>query len=98
MNLNLVVQTDQKGQIILPKEVGKALGVGRKTTLKLVFSGGGIYIYPVEDDIFRLGRKNSYLEVLKMTQGSWRGEGWENFRKRRGKIELLASKKRKKLW
>lgn len=37
-----------------------------------------------------------YLEILKRTQGAWVREAWNVLRKKRRKIELAASGKRKK--
>lgn len=42
--------------------------------------------------------ESSYRNILKKTAGKWKGEDWEETRKKRSKIELKASKKNKRAW
>ena len=42
--------------------------------------------------------RSFFLEVLKNTAGSWGGDDWPKTEKRRKKIELAASRKRKRTW
>ena len=39
-----------------------------------------------------------YLKILEETQGAWRRDSWPETEKRRRKIELEASKRRKASW
>lgn len=42
--------------------------------------------------------KSIFLQILEKTRGSWASDDWEKTTKRREKIELQASKKRKQAW
>ena len=97
MKVGIITKTNQKGQIVIPKEIRESLGIDANVALNLVLRGRGIYIYPVEEVITKVERESSYLRILEKTQGSWEKANWKFLRKRR-KIELSASKKRKRKW
>ena len=98
MKVGIIAKTNQKGQVVIPQKMRKALGIEPGTVLNLVLAGRGIYLYPVEEVVTKTERENSYLKILERTQGSWKKEDWQVLRKKRRKIELSASKKRKKKW
>jgi AbrB family looped-hinge helix DNA binding protein len=98
MNIGTITKPNQKGQIVIPKEYREELGIDSNRFLNLVLRGRGIYIYPVVDVVIDSGNQSSYLKILERTQGSWLNDDWNISRKRRKKIELKASKKRKRLW
>jgi len=98
MNLGNILTTNDKGQIVIPKEMRKALGINPDIALNLTLRGNGIYIYPIEEVITKLESESSYLSLLEKTKGSWEQEDWQGTRKIRRKIEEAASAKRKNLW
>lgn len=98
MKVGRITTPNIKGQIVIPKEVRDALKIGVNVPLNLVIRGGGIYLYPVEEVVSKVESESSYPEILKKTQGSWSGDSWEKTERKRKRIELQESKKRKKQW
>lgn len=98
MKVGMIANTNQKGQIVIPKQMRKALGIEAGMALNLLLRGNGIYIYPVEEVITKTEGETSYLEILQKTQGAWRNEDWNSLRRKRRMIELKASQKRKQVW
>lgn len=98
MKVGTITRPNQKGQIVIPKEMREVLGIDSSVSLNLVLRGCGIYIYPVEELVARGDKESSYLEILQKTQGAWAKEDWSSLRKERRKIELTASKRRKQAW
>lgn len=98
MKVGVITKPNQKGQIVIPKKMREVLGINDNVALNLILRGNGIYIYPVEEVVAKGERESSYLEILQKTQGTWRKEDWGTVRKKRRKIELTASKKRKQAW
>ena len=96
MKIGFIVQTNQKGQIVIPQSVRKELQIEKNSFLYLIVEGKGIHLYPIEDIITPAEAQDSYLKVLKLTRGGWQEEDWEKLRKKRKKIEISASKKRRK--
>lgn len=97
MKIGNIVKPNKKGQIVIPQEFRKALGIRGNISLNIVKRGDGIFIYPIKEVITSADSENFYYKILEKTRGKWQ-EDWENVRKRRRKIELEASKKRKKEW
>ena len=91
----VITKPNSKGQVVIPKKFRDELGIDENVLLNLVLSGRGIYITPLERTTFSKDSKNLIIEVLKRTAGSWAGDDWPETEKRRRKIELAASKKRK---
>lgn len=98
MKIGTITEPNKKGQIVIPNEIRKTLGITQHTPLNIILRGGGIYIYPVKEVLSDFEMEESLIELLKKTQGAWSEDGWEKIEKRRRKIELEASKKRKKPW
>jgi len=98
MKIGSVVKTNQKGQIVIPRDFRDELGIDSTVSLNLILRGGGIYIYPIEEVVSSLEREDSYLKILEKTRGSWGKEDWKNLRRKRRRIELAASKRRKRKW
>lgn len=98
MNIGNIVEPNAKGQIVIPFKIRQALGITPDTPLSIFMRGEGVYIQPIKGIITSSDSNKAYLEVLKRTQGSWRGDDWEKTEKRRTKIELQASAARKKAW
>ncbi len=98
MKIGTIAKPNQKGQIVIPKKMRRALGIDADVSLNLVLRGSGIYIYPVQEVITKGEKENSYLEILQKTQGTWAQENWGSLRKKRNQTELAASEKRKQVW
>lgn len=98
MKIGTITQPNQKGQIVIPKQMREKLKITHSSMLNLILRENVIYIYPIEEVITKTNREISYLELLKKTQGSWSKENWVGLRKKRRKIELGASTKRKQQW
>lgn len=99
MKVGFIAEPNKKGQIVIPKQLREALGITPQTPLNLVLRGGGIYIYPIDEVLTRVEGKTSYLAILEKMQGAWAyDKTWDKTEKRRRKIELAASLRRKKAW
>lgn len=99
MKIGTIVQPNEKGQVVIPKTIRDALGITSRVPLNLIVSGSGIWMYPIKAV---LGAEECDSEpliaILKKTQGSWAKEDWDTLRKKRRKIELAASRRRKNAW
>jgi len=97
MNLSTVVTPNQKGQVVIPQAMRKALSILPGQPLQALLRGGGIYLFPIEEVLQKTNHKDAYLEILKRTQGSWgpatKADMAREERKRQ--MELAASKRRK---
>jgi len=94
-----VTTTNQKGQLVIPKEMRDKLGIDSSVPLNLVLRDNGIYIAPIEAVITKAEKEETYLDLLAKTKGGWSKSGdWEETREKRKKIELKASEERKKKW
>lgn len=98
MKAGLFTNTNDKGQIVIPKEVRDALGINPSITLSLMMSGNGLYIYPVAEFITKADKESSYSQLLELTKGSWGNEEKSQVDTERSSVELEASARRKKSW
>lgn len=90
--------TNSKGQVVIPKAVRESLGITPQTPLNIVLRGEGVYLYPIRDVLTSEKGTIPYLEILKKTQGSWKGDSWPKTEKKRKEIEAKASARRKREW
>lgn len=98
MKVDIITRPNQKGQIVIPKEFRKALGITQQMPLQVVLSGDGLYIYPITE-IVRAGETDdAYLEVLEITKGAWGDNGDVSNKSRSRAKELKASSRRKRAW
>lgn len=93
-----ITKTNQKGQLVIPKEFRDFLGINSEVLLSVVLRGCGVFISPVSEVITKARIEPSYSAILEKTRGAWRGDDWPQTRKKRRKIELQASKNRKQVW
>ncbi len=98
MKIGTITKTNQKGQIVIPKTMREELGIDAGVPLNLALKDNGIYIHPVDEVFASKGGESSYLDILEKTQGAWAKEDWTTLKKKRRKIELSASRKRKREW
>lgn len=100
MKIPHITKPNEKGQIVIPKDLRDELGISEKVSLHLVKKGQGIYIYPIEEVIGGFDTVGSYAAILRKTQGTWGKE--TNKEKRRAKaqrtLELKAAKLAKEAW
>lgn len=98
MKIGSFTTPNNKGQIVIPKDIRDALGIDTHVMLNITLVGKGIYIYPVEEFLTYAEGENSYVQLLEKTKGAWREEDWKKIRAKKSKIELEASKSRKNVW
>jgi len=99
MKIGTIVQANQKGQIVIPKKIREAFGITPDVPLNVVQTADGISLYPMKEMYCQpVSDQSPYLDILKKTQGAWVDEDWDSVRKKRKKIELAASRKRKNAW
>lgn len=98
MKIGSFTTTNDKGQLVIPKDMRDALGIDSEVTLNLVLAGNGIYIYPVEEFITKSETESSYLHLLEKTRGTWNDESWDELQQKRSEVELKASQSRKSRW
>ena len=101
MKVGNIVEPNSKGQIVIPKRIRDDLGISSDTPLNLVVRGGGIYLYPIGGVITEISTENIRSKIWEKTAGAWADQDWDEYdkqQKRRRKIELEASRRRKKAW
>ncbi len=95
MNIVNVATTNQKGQLVIPAAMRAQLGITDQVMLKISLKGNEICISPIRELVTEVERENSYLEVLKKTQGSCEKDEIDSAQEQR---ELVAAEKRRKAW
>ncbi len=98
MNLTTIASTNQKGQIVIPYKLRQKLNITTNTKLVIRQQGQAVLLQPIKEVVLRADLEDSYLNLLKKTQGAWQGDSWSNSRKKRKDLEKKASQKRKKQW
>ncbi len=100
MKIGTFTTTNDKGQLVIPKEIRDALGIDSSVTLNIVLAGNGIYVYPVEEFITKSETENSYLHLLEKTKGAWAEDNGDldKLQQKRSSVELKASESRKNQW
>lgn len=98
MKIGSFTTTNDKGQVVIPKDIRDSLGINSQVTLNITVAGDGIYIHPVEEFITKSETESSYPQLLEKTRGTWADEDWDGLRHNRSKTELNASQSRKEPW
>jgi AbrB family looped-hinge helix DNA binding protein len=100
MNIGVFTKPNEKGQIVIPKEMRDELGITSDVTLNLSVSGKGIYIALVDAFISKQDREESYVKLLEKTQGGWGSDTTKDLEQeqQRRAVELKASEERNKAW
>lgn len=93
-----IITPNAKGQIVIPQKIRESLGINSETTLQISQVGNSVVLHPVVAVVTKSDDQQNYLEILRKTAGSWSGDDWPETEKRRKKIELKASRRRKKTW
>lgn len=98
MKIGTYVNPNDKGQIVIPRKIRESLQIDSSVTLNIIQAGDGIYIYRVKEFITSAEGESSYLKLLEKTKGAWIDDSKKNSQSNKSKIELVASKKRKRIW
>lgn len=98
MKISSFTTPNDKGQIVIPKEIREALHIDSYVTLNITLAGNGIYIYPVEEFLTKADGESSYLKLLEKTKGTWNNDNWDVIKNKRSQLERKASHLRKKTW
>lgn len=98
MKIGSFTNTNDKGQVVIPKDIRDSLGIDSSVTLNITVSGHGIYISPVEEFVTKTDSESSYLKLLEKTRGTWGIKDSGKTEEARSEIELKASKRRKASW
>ncbi len=96
MKVGKLINTNGKGQIVIPQEYRNLLGITPDVLLNVTPKLNGIFIQLVEKVLPKTDSDDLYLEVLKSTRGAWGAVSTNTAKKR--KIELSVSTSRKKKW
>lgn len=96
MKIGNIVNTNPKGQLVIPAVIRTRLGITDQVPLQLIVKGNALYIVPIRDVVTASDSDSSYLDILAKTKGSWRGE--KAVPAQRKETELEASAQRKKAW
>ena len=100
MKLQLVAQTNKKGQFVIPKVAREKLGITEGTLLEIVVRDQGLYLYPIKTQARDTNSHESFLRLLRKTAGAGEKESIEEKKRdeEQHNLEIEASAKRKKAW
>ena len=98
MNLGVITKPNSKGQVVIPKKFRDELGIDEGVFVSVTLKGNAINIVPIEKSVSSKDSRALFIEVLRKTAGAWAGDDWPETEKKRRKIELAASRKRKNAW
>jgi AbrB family looped-hinge helix DNA binding protein len=98
MKVEIITSANKKGQIVIPKQFRDELGINSNVYLNLVLKDNGIFIQPIKEVMINAEREENYVQILNKTKGAWKNLIPEKNKTQRKKIELKASKIRKKQW
>lgn len=98
MNVGIVARPNLKGQIVIPKQFRDKLGIDENVLLTITLKAGGLFVTPMERGVGTPDSRQLSLTILKKTAGTWMADDWDTTERNRRKIELSASKFRKKAW
>ncbi|OGG02165.1 hypothetical protein A2W14_06570 [Candidatus Gottesmanbacteria bacterium RBG_16_37_8] len=97
MKIGTIIYSNEKGQIVIPKNIRNSIGIDKNVPLNVIERGNGIFIYPIEEIRTKADTNESFYRLLEKTRGAWAGDDWPETAKKRRKIELAASRRRKKV-
>lgn len=101
MKVGNIVESNIKGQIVIPKKIRDDLGISPGTALNVVVRDDGIYLYPiisvVTTEESEISHK-AYIDLLKATQGILASKPYYKNEKAKIKLERESSLRRKKAW
>lgn len=93
MRIGTFTNTNDKGQIAIPKDTRDALGSDADVTLNVILAGNGICIYPVEEFITKADTESSYIQLLEKAKGAWDDSGrGMGMRMKRAEVKFKVEK------
>jgi AbrB family looped-hinge helix DNA binding protein len=95
MKVGNIVETNQKGQLVIPKKIRDLLGITPGKALNILVRDNGVYIQPIDEVVSSSQSASSYYKILKRTQGSWVGDDWPETQRKQRKIDLVEAKRAK---
>jgi len=103
MPINQIVVPTDKWQVTIPKKIRNSIALEKKTPLNVRSDNGEIIFTPIKmiakEDVWTEERRKKLYQSLQEIKGIWANDkSWPKIRKRRKKIEIEASKKRRKEW
>jgi len=98
MKIGIITQVNQKGQMVIPKDIREKLNISEHSPLHVILRGDGFYVYPISQLLYKVNKENTYVQLLEKTVGAWKNDDWEKTNKKRQLIEKQASNIRKKPW
>ena len=100
MKVGYLATTNTKGQIVIPKTLRDALAITPQTTLNIIPSSDGLYLYPVSEVQVPAETESALVSLLKTTQGAWGKLDIVSKKQTaaKRKLELTASTRRKSAW
>lgn len=102
MKVGFIAEPNSKGQIVIPKKIRDELNITENTPLNIVVRDDGIHLYPITDVTTIAEAEIAHsklLAALEKTRGLWADDkDFDKRQKQRRKIELEASRRRKKAW
>lgn len=98
MNLGVITQTNDKGQLVVPKSYRDTLGINPNVPLQILLKTDGFYVRMIENVITKNTGSDLYLQLLDNTAGTWVNDNWNQTENKRKLIEKKASLSRKQVW
>jgi AbrB family looped-hinge helix DNA binding protein len=74
MKISKIAQTNKKGQLVIPSDYRKELGIDSDTHLELEIFDGMLIVKPIEQVITNVDKVNDYQQILMKTKGRWLSE------------------------
>lgn len=102
--IDQIVVPTSRWQVTIPKKVREELDLEEKTPLNVTSDNGKIVMQPfkkvIKEEVWTEERRRKLYQAVKKIQGLW-ADDWPEIKKRlekQRKIELAASKRRRKGW
>lgn len=70
MLFTTITNTNRKGQVVIPQNMRKALGITKDVPIRLSLRGQVIFVEPIKELVTVAETESSYAELLSHTQGS----------------------------
>ena len=98
MIIGKIVNTNNKGQLVIPQEYREMFGITGNMNLNIIPKSTGLFIQPITRVIPNTPTDDVYSQILEKTVGAWNDDGFDETTKKRRKIELEASDRRREEW
>lgn len=100
MKIGYILQTNAKGQIVIPQAIRKALGIDPNVYLRAKIQGHGLFIAPVQDVVEKATVDDTaFKRILEITRGAWGKPTKKEIQREKKQRELeLAAARQAKQW